>query len=157
MRNHGPRQRDDLSARAVMSLKVMTVTRDVTLDDAYTQMVELGVRHAPVVEKGKLIGLVSDRDLLIGARRTRSGLELAEQTVGEVMTPNPYTSPADATVGSLARLMVREKIDAVPVVSANRHVVGLVTSTDLLELVPRLDAAPAPLPFAYELVRHGMD
>lgn len=95
------------------------------------------IRHAPVLEDGQLVGVVSDRDLLRGVHALIGALEeevrrgLPPVTVAEVMSGEPLTcSPGDA-IDVVARRMHELRIGCMPVVSEG-VMIGLVTITDLL-------------------------
>jgi CBS domain-containing protein len=100
------------------------------------------IRHMPVVEDGRLIGIVSHRDLLAasltkaldfdrGHRRTF----MRSVEVKEVMTPAPHTVAPDATLAEVMAVMLRHQIGCVLVVNAKGVLVGLVTETDVLRAV----------------------
>ena len=123
----------------VMRTEVATLAPDEHLDLA-DDVMRLGrVRHMPVLEDGRVVGLVSTRDTL-AASLTKS-LEfdpasrrafLRSVEVAEVMTRDLVTVEPDATLREAAALMVQRKIGALPVVKPDGTMVGLITETDLL-------------------------
>ena len=111
-----------------MSKDLLTTTPDATLEDALQRMEERRIRHLPVVDGGKLVGLLSDRDV----RHSLAG-EGTQSPVREVMTPYPKlrcVSPG-TLVRDAAELLCREKISSLPVVQGET-LAGIVTSEDLL-------------------------
>jgi len=122
----------------VMQTEVATLTPDERLDLA-DDVMQLGrVRHLPVLEGQRLVGIVSNRDLLAASLSTALDFESGQRRtflrsidVGEVMTPNPSTLPPSATVGDAADLIVARKFGCVPIVDGDVFL-GLVTETDLL-------------------------
>jgi acetoin utilization protein AcuB len=98
-------------------------------------------RRLPVVdEKGRLVGIVSERDLLYASpppSTLLSGLELnhllAELQTGEIMTREVITTTPDTFVEDAARLMVDNKIGGLPVVDEDNQVVGVITETDVFK------------------------
>jgi len=123
----------------VMRREVVTITAKETLD--LTQdLMNLGrVRHLPVLEDGRVVGILSQRDLLAAALTKvldfdpgsrRSFLRSVE--VGEVMTKDVVTVGPDTTLGEAARILVERKIGCLPVVAPGGALVGLVTEADLL-------------------------
>jgi acetoin utilization protein AcuB len=125
-----------------MTREVVVVSPAVSVKAAARMMKRMHVRHLPVVVDGRLVGILSDRDLL--AR----GLDPAA-TCGEAMTPAPMTCSPDTPVGRVAALMLEHKMDSVPVVDGGA-LVGLVTSSDLLELLVERDREQV-LPFDFRL------
>jgi acetoin utilization protein AcuB len=131
----------------IMTSEVITVTPSSSIGMAIELMREHGFRRLPVVEDGKLIGIVTDRDL---RQATNSPLVLRERWYSEFlldaikvrscMTANPITvEPATAVVDA-ARLLRQHKIGGLPVVDARGgdRVVGMVTITDLLDCLIHL-------------------
>ena len=108
--------------------------------DFVEEVMGLGrVRHFPVLDDGKLVGIVSQRDLLAASltrvldfdgEHRRAFLRSVE--VGEVMTRTVRTVPPDATLAEVARLFDRHKIGCVVVVDGDGTPLGLATETDLL-------------------------
>jgi len=95
------------------------------------------IRHAPVVEDGRLVGVVSERDLLRGLPRLIGDLEAEaatgapECTVAEVMSGEPLTCSPNDAIDVVARRMQELRIGCMPVVS-DGVLIGLITVTDLL-------------------------
>jgi acetoin utilization protein AcuB len=141
-----------MKASRVMTREVHCLTPEVPLARAWRMMNELRVRHLPVVFEGKLVGIVSDRDLLVRAARSSDGsLTFPEVPVGEAMTVHPVVAPSTTPVSKLAALMLEHRIDSVPIVDLEGHLWGLVTSTDLIELLVESEALGERLPFTFEL------
>lgn len=141
-----------MKATRVMTKNVTCITPDVSLDRAWSLMKRLHVRHLPVVFSGRLVGILSDRDLLLRALPVEGGaVTFPPLAVGESMTPHPVSCQATAAVSKLAALMLEHRIDSIPIVTTRDELVGLVTSTDLLELLTEPEAVSTPLPFAWEL------
>jgi acetoin utilization protein AcuB len=126
--------------REVMQPRVVTVTPTTTLPDAIRLTNQRRIRHLPVIEDGELVGIVSDRDLKRAMASSATALEaheltylLNKLTVGEIMTGVVVTISPLAPVENAARLMVEERIGALPVLDGSR-LVGIVTETDVLQL-----------------------
>jgi CBS domain-containing protein len=134
-----------MKTAAVMTREVVVVSPSVSVSAAHHMMSKLAIRHLPVVESGRLIGVLSDRDVI-----RHEGAGPGTVTCGEAMTPAPMTCPPEASVSHVAQLMLDHKIDSVPVVDAHRRLVGLVTSSDLLSLLVEHDQAQV-LPFDFRL------
>ncbi len=140
-----------MKASKLMKLEVTTILPDLQLEAAHRLMLRLGVRHLPVVSGQRLAGMLSDRDVLLASGKLTNGsFVYPTLTAGEVMTLAPVSAGPDASVADIARKMVESKIDALPIVSRNNELVGLVTSTDLLLLLTELPR-PTPLGFEYEI------
>ncbi len=141
-----------MQATRVMTRHVTTITPDVTLERAWSLMQRLTVRHLPVVFSGKVVGILSDRDLLLRAIAVEGGaLSFPPLAVGEAMTPHPIACQPGTHVSKLAALMLEHRIDSIPIVNTHDVLVGLVTSTDLLELLTTPDSISEVLPFTFTL------
>ncbi|MCL4243775.1 MAG: CBS domain-containing protein [Candidatus Dadabacteria bacterium] len=107
---------------------------------AFSRLTDLTVRQAPVVEGGKLLGIVTDRDLRLAVAETVDSPGL---TVASVMTPEPVTVSPDTTLKDAARIISRNKFNALPVVGSDGALLGMLTTTDILNgLVKALDGSP---------------
>ncbi len=146
-----------LAVRDVMSTDLVTVSPQESARRAYELMRDRRFRHLPVVADGRLVGIVSDRDL----RPVLLSPGLAGATVAEIMSEEPTTIAPEAPVEDAASLIVVKKIGCLPVLDGER-LVGIVTETDLLAVLvellgllsqsTRLDVAVPGGPDAYEKV-----
>jgi CBS domain-containing membrane protein len=130
--------------REIMMGSPVTLKPEDTLDLA-NDVIALGrIRHIPVVDDGRLVGILTERDLIGAAASQIFGLKqksksalLKSVLIKEVMKKRVVTAAPDTPIKDVAHLMAEKKIGCVPVVSAG-VVVGLVTTTDILRYVERL-------------------
>lgn len=133
-----------------MTRKVVVAPARMPLDAAWAAMEARSIRHLPVVEGGRLVGMLSDRDVLLRATRDDEGRTIVPGIpLVLAMTAAPLVCAPQTKVSDIARIMIDRKIDAMPVVDGER-LVGLVTSTDLLALLVEADTTQ-PLPFDFDL------
>jgi acetoin utilization protein AcuB len=130
-----------------MSSPVITIEPNMPIMDALDLMKSKGIRRTPVVKNGKLVGIVSDKDLLNAAPSDATSLSvwelnylLAKITVGEIMTKEVITITEDTPIEEAAYLMAVNKIGGLPVLS-NGYLVGLITETDLFRIFLELMGA----------------
>jgi acetoin utilization protein AcuB len=128
-----------LSVERWMEKRVLTTNPDSCLIDAFEIMRDHRIRHVPVLEGEKLVGIVSDRDVR-SALPSRRGMEegsaslgdsLLETRISQVMSVMPITIGPDASIREAAEMMCRDKIGALPVVDRGR-LVGILSAEDLL-------------------------
>jgi len=134
----------------VMQAAVLTITPKTSLPEAIRLVQHRGVRHLPVVEDDRLVGIVSDRDLKRAMASSATSLERHELrylldtvTVDEIMTRAVITVGRMFPIEEAARIMVKEKVSALPVTEPGR-LIGIVTETDVLELFVRGMGAGQP-------------
>jgi acetoin utilization protein AcuB len=120
-----------IMVRDVMTCEVVTIARETPSDDARRLMDERRIRHLPVMDAGRLVGMVSDRDV-----RSVKG-DAARVVAGSIMTPDPLTVTADTRVERAARLLLDARIGSLPVVQGDT-LAGIVTYTDLLHAFVRV-------------------
>ena len=114
-----------------------TVVRGIPIKTAVTMMREHRIRHLPVQDGGKLIGVLTDRDIKLAA-----SFEGAEGLVAEeVMTPDPYTVSPETPADVVAKEMAEHKWGCAIVQQSNGKVVGIFTAVDGMRvLADMLDA-----------------
>lgn len=131
----------------VMQTSVTTITPKTPLAEAVRLVRRRGIRHLPVVQDHALVGIVSDRDLkraAVASPETPQVRSLPEAPpVDEIMTRAVITVGRTFPIEEAARLMVTEKVSALPVTEGGR-LIGIVTETDVLELFVRGMGAGEP-------------
>ena len=127
-----------ITVRDIMQEKAVTIGEGDSLSTAEDIMRLGGVRHMPVVHGGKLVGVVSERDLLrislsalnaSGDQERRAFLQALQ--IGRAMSTPPIVIDPSSTIGEAARLLAEHKIGCLPVVDGE-ELIGLLTATDVL-------------------------
>ena len=132
-----------LRVRDSMTREVITLGPEASASEAWSLCREHRIRHIPVVQDGRLAGMVSDRDLRDvspSSRDNRDAATLQWVRVGDMMTRSPVTiSPFD-TIDHAAREIYTRKIGCLPVVD-EAELVGIVTSSDMMRALMDLVGA----------------
>jgi acetoin utilization protein AcuB len=130
-----------------MSKPVITVPPDMPINEALNMMKKDRIRRAPVVQNGKLIGIVSDKDLLNASPSPATSLSVWEMnyllskiTVKDVMTKKVMTVQENTPIEEAARILADNKIGGMPVMRGDK-VVGMITETDLFKMFLELMGA----------------
>ncbi len=121
--------------RSFMTASPVVVASHRTLAEAHQLMREHRVRHLPVVDDGRLVGILSQRDLYM--LETLRGIDVASETVAEAMTAEPYTAAPDAPLDDVAREMADHRYGSAVVVDGGA-VVGVFTTVDALRALAAL-------------------
>ena len=131
--------------RDCMKKPVITVTPDTLLDDALMTMHEKHIRRLPVVDNGKLLGLVTRHGVKEAVPTSVVPLsiwgihyQLSKMKVRDVMITDVITVKADNTIEEVAILSEKHRIGTFPVVDDKGNLVGILTNTDLLHLMVKL-------------------
>lgn len=124
-----------------MTSNPITITPQTTLPEAHQLMDKYNIRRLPVINKGKLVGIVTRGDIREAQASDATTLSvyelnyLLDRTLAkDFMAYDPITVAADATIGEAARRMVQHKIGGLPVVEYG-ELVGIITETDLCRLL----------------------
>ena len=126
----------DPSVTTVMTRDVVTITADARVPTAVQLMATRGVRHLPVIDRGRCIGMLVETDLIRFLAEAPGPLHTGvTSTVKELRRPSRQLPPA-ARISDAARQMSLDASDAVLVIDQGR-VLGIVTATDLVRMLAR--------------------
>jgi acetoin utilization protein AcuB len=115
--------------RQVMTPAPHTIGTDQTLAAAHALMRTHGLRHLPVLRGGRLVGVLSQRDLYF--LETISGVDVDIDQVADAMTPDVYSVAPEVEVREVARIMAMHKYGCA-VVTENGKIMGIFTANDAL-------------------------
>ena len=125
-----------------MSKDVITIDVHDCIEDAVNLLLENDNRTLPVMDKDKLVGVISDRDLKMASVSDATALDAhafvhltSKIKVKFIMTKNPITIPFDFTVEETASVLLKHKISGAPVVNHEGKIVGTITQTDLFRVM----------------------
>jgi CBS domain-containing protein len=125
----------------LMSRDVVTVEEDATLENLDESMRTLRFRHMPVVDGKRLIGLISQRDVLrvsastlLPAGRKQTEFLTKKFAVRDIMTRDVQTVRAEMPLRDAAQLMLQGKVGCLPVIDAENNLVGIITEADFVKL-----------------------
>jgi acetoin utilization protein AcuB len=142
-----------------MTREVVTVSPDTSLTDAYQLMTNHKIRRLPVMENGRLVGIITLGDLR-GARPSDVGslslweinFMIAQLTTADIMTADPITILPNDPVARAAQLMLQNTIGCLPVMNTKNELIGIITVKDIFRLVvhdwQHAEDSP-PQPFAH--------
>ncbi len=132
--------------RDIMRKKAVTISASERLSTVEDIMTLGHVRHMPVVQGGKLVGVVSERDLLRASLSVlsehhederRAFLHVVE--IGRIMSTPPIVVDPDASIDEAALIMAEKRIGCLPVLEGD-DLVGMLTETDVLRWVAGIGA-----------------
>jgi acetoin utilization protein AcuB len=136
-----------MKVRELMTGALITVSPEIGIFEARQTMLKERIRHLLVKEGGRLVGIVTDRDIRLNLPSQATSLSvwevnhlLSRLTVGEVMTKGVIITGPDQEARAAARLMLEHKIGALPVLDG-AHLVGILTETDILRAFARVPEA----------------
>lgn len=122
-----------------MAKDVLTVDENTSLMRATRIMKENGIRRLPVVSHGKLLGIITDRDVKEASPSKTTSLDihelyylLSEMKVKDVMTKTPITMKMTDSLEKAAMIMLENKISGIPVLDDSGHLSGILSETDVL-------------------------
>jgi len=121
-----------------MAVKVFTLKPDEHLLDALLLTCSSDIRHIPIAVDGKLVGLISDRDIKRALPASSEGAtevvwaKLEELKISDIMTRSVRTIDPNATLRDAAAILMQNKISALPVVDGELRIEGIITTEDIL-------------------------
>jgi acetoin utilization protein AcuB len=116
-----------------------TIGRTRSLAAARQMMLEHRVRHLPVLDGGRIVGVLSERDLFLV--ESLPGVNPTDVRVEEAMVENVFTVEPNAPIGEVVETMIERKLGSA-VVSEGEHVVGVFTTIDALQAFHELLEKP---------------
>lgn len=133
-------------ARDLMTADPLTVSPQASIAEVWDLMREVDVRHVPVVLRGALVGMLSDRDLarvdmarLLKAEGAEALRQELATPIVRVMSSDVISVEPDTEVGDVIALLLDHKIGALPVVEAEtREVLGIISYVDVLRALQGL-------------------
>jgi len=130
-----------IKCRDIMSEKVTSASPDTILSDIAKLLRSGDIGILPVVDDGgRLIGLVTDRDIVV--RAVAEGLDVTRTPVGDIMTTETYTAGPDDYAFEAVRTMADKKVRRVPIVDDSGILVGIVSIADIaLEMEDEVEVA----------------
>lgn len=142
-----------------MSKTVITVDVNDSMQEAMRLLKEHGISMLPVTKRGKLVGIVTDRDVKRASASDATTLEIHELlylvskiAVKDIMTKDPITVPFDFTVEEAAEVLMKNKISGAPVVDKEGGLVGTITKADIFRVLIALTGiGKRGIQFAFQL------
>ncbi len=124
-----------------MKTDVVTASKGDSFYKVAKSMRDMKIRHMPVVdENGKVIGMISDRDVRLASpsaatslSRGEIGYLLEKITVAEIMNHQLFTVKSDTTIEYASKIMKENKIGALPVIGDGGKIIGIISTIDILE------------------------
>src|SRR3990172_12699567 len=140
------KQAERARVRDYMTLQVEALEANQSLLDAVLLLRKSGFRHIPVLDQGRLAGVITERDLwrfsptmLIPLSQKDYNRVFEETTIGKVMTREPQTIAPDAPLRQAVDLMFKNRLGCLPVMEADQ-LVGIITVRDMLRALNDLIA-----------------
>jgi CBS domain-containing protein len=117
----------------IMTRRVIYLREEDNLSRIVEGMEHFGLRHLPVLDGDKLVGMISHRDMLKILSSTERREE--ETFVASVMTRDPIAVAPDTPIAEAARTLLKARFGCLPVVDSDGNVIGIVTEHDFLKVV----------------------
>jgi len=113
----------------------VVITKEMKISTAAGLMKELCIRHLPVTENAKIIGVVTERDLL---RFENNHENKSASSVEEVMIKDSYITDPSTSLPEIVSRMAKDKLECTVIVDSSYSVVGIFTTTDALNLLTQI-------------------
>jgi len=123
-----PHAQSRQKCRELMSKNVRTATGDTTLKDVAAMMRDGDMGAVPIVDGNKLVGIVTDRDIVVRAISEGSGVD---SPVSAAMTADPFTVNPDDFAFEAVRLMGEKQVRRVPVINEDGSLAGIIAMADI--------------------------
>lgn len=133
---------ENVTVKEWMTEPVITVEPRTTISRAHQMMKEHGIRRLPVVDQGKLVGIITVGDVREASPSDATSLSIwelnylwAQLTVEKVMSRRVLTVKADDAIVDAAQVMLDQKVSGLPVVDESGTLVGILTESDIFRML----------------------
>ena len=137
----------DMLIRDWMTRNIVSVASDTPITTTHAVMKDNNIRRLPVIDRGKLVGIITIGDIREASPSTATTLNIWELNylwsqilVKEVMSKEVLTVSADEPMINAANIMLTQKVSGLPVLDKNLKVIGIVTESDIFRMVVRSQA-----------------
>lgn len=125
-----------------MTREVVSISPEALLPDAYDLMAQYKIRRLPVLENGRLVGIITFGDIRSARPSVANALSiwelnfaLARLSVNEVMSKEPIAISENATIGEAAQQLLTHTIGSLPVLNNQGDLVGIITESDIFRMI----------------------
>ncbi|MBD2299841.1 chloride channel protein [Nostoc sp. FACHB-190] len=118
-----------LSAAEVMQRRVETLSSQMSIDEAVQAFSQSHHRNFPILDNGKVVGIITQKDLVTNASQQIKG----NTTISDIMTPEPVTVSPTATLAYVLHILNRHNLSCLPV-TEGRKLVGIITRSDIIRV-----------------------
>lgn len=135
---------EELAVKQIMSTNLVSVSPDDTVYFAYMLLKRHKVRQLPVCVEGRLVGIITDRDIrqIIGVDSDSQDFAIPntqfDKRVSDYMTRNPITISPETPIEKAVQIINTKKYGSIPVCTSDNTIVGIVTITDISGLLLKL-------------------
>ncbi len=144
----------------VMTKDVITITPETSFSEAMKILRENKIRRLPVLKGDKIVGIVTEKDILSASPSSATSLDIWELQyllnklkIKEIMTKNVITVGENTPIEDAARLLEENKIGALPVVNDEGKLSGIITETDIFKVfVKMLGSTKSGIRYTFEVV-----
>jgi CBS domain-containing protein len=126
-----PKEQKDFFAIDIMSRPTFSMPLDSLLEKIRFEMKSRNIRHIPIFSDHKIIGMISDRDLL----KVDLAATFAFLKAEDIMTTVLVVAEEETPLAHIARVLIEEKISALPIIDKFHQLVGMISRTDILKAV----------------------
>ena len=137
---------DKITVKEIMSDDLISVSPSERLVHARRQMIEFKVGRLPVIEEGKLVGMLTSKDLMRAFIEFRKSVpekyqksQIKDLLVADIMSSNPVFVSKDMSITEVSNIIMETGFNGLPVVEDDK-VVGIITQTDILRLIEKLES-----------------
>lgn len=126
-----PEKQVDFYAINVMHSPVIAESMNTPVQEIKEKMKKMGIRHIPIINNLKLVGMISDRDIL----KINNSSTFHFLKAKDIMSTLIVVCDEETPIAHLAQVLLEEKISSLPVIDKNHQLVGMISRTDILKAI----------------------